>query len=105
MIPFLGPTDPFPPVDAALDEPDGLLAAGGGLDVPRLIDAYARGIFPWFSEGDPVLWWCPNPRMVLPTNAVHMSRSLERRLRAAISDHVRPGVHACAGGMRRATPR
>jgi leucyl/phenylalanyl-tRNA--protein transferase len=81
MIPFLGPTDPFPPVDQALDEPDGLLAAGGGLGVPRLIDAYARGIFPWFSEGDPVLWWCPDPRMVLPTDAVHVSRSLSRRLR------------------------
>jgi leucyl/phenylalanyl-tRNA--protein transferase len=81
MIPFLGPTDPFPPVDQALDEPDGLLAAGGGLGVPRLLDAYARGIFPWFSEGDPVLWWCPDPRMVLPTDAVHVSRSLKRRLR------------------------
>ena len=55
MIPLLGPTDPFPPVDRALDDPNGLLAAGGGLGVARLIDAYAHGIFPWFSEGDPVL--------------------------------------------------
>ena len=81
MIPFLGPTDPFPPVDQALDEPAGLLAAGGGLGVPRLVDAYTRGIFPWFSEGDPVLWWCPDPRMVLPTDGVHASHSLKRRLR------------------------
>jgi leucyl/phenylalanyl-tRNA--protein transferase len=81
MIPLLGPSDQFPPVDCALDEPNGLLAAGGGLSVPRLLDAYARGIFPWFSDGDPVLWWCPDPRMVLATDAVHISRSLRRRLR------------------------
>ena len=84
MIPLLGPTDPFPPVDRALDDPNGLLAAGGGLGVARLIDAYAHGIFPWFSEGDPVLWWCPDPRMVLPTvSRLHVSRSLRRRLRSA----------------------
>lgn len=81
MIPLLGPTDEFPSVERALDEPNGLLAAGGGLGLPRLLTAYARGIFPWFSEDDPVLWWCPNPRMVLPTDAVHVSRSLRRRLR------------------------
>ena len=81
MIPLLGPSDPFPPVERARDQPNGLLAAGGGLAVPRLLDAYSRGIFPWFSEGDPVLWWCPHPRMVLPTDAVHVSRSLQRRLR------------------------
>jgi leucyl/phenylalanyl-tRNA--protein transferase len=81
MIPLLGPTDSFPPVERALDDPNGLLAAGGGLSVPRLFEAYASGIFPWFSDGDPVLWWCPDPRMVLPTDAVHISRSLRRRLR------------------------
>jgi leucyl/phenylalanyl-tRNA--protein transferase len=81
MIPLLAPADEFPPVEQALDDPNGLLAAGGGLSVGRLLDAYARGIFPWFSEGDPVLWWCPDPRMVLPTDAVHISRSLRRRLR------------------------
>ncbi|HUE84807.1 MAG TPA: leucyl/phenylalanyl-tRNA--protein transferase [Vicinamibacterales bacterium] len=81
MIPLLGPTDPFPPTDRALDDPNGLLAAGGGLSVARLIDAYSRGIFPWFSDGDPILWWCPDPRMVLPTDRVHVSRSLGRRLR------------------------
>jgi leucyl/phenylalanyl-tRNA--protein transferase len=80
MIPLLGPIDPFPHVDDALDEPNGLLAAGGGLSVARLVDAYSRGIFPWFNEGDPVLWWCPDPRMVLPTDGIRISRSLGRRL-------------------------
>lgn len=81
MIPLLGPTDPFPPVHHALDDPNGLLAAGGGLGVARLIEAYAHGIFPWFSAGDPVLWWCPDPRMVLEVDRLHVSRSLRRRLR------------------------
>ncbi len=81
MIPLLGLTDDFPPITQALDEPNGLLAAGGGLGTQRLVHAYSRGIFPWFSEGDPVLWWCPDPRMVLPTAHVHISRSLRRRLR------------------------
>jgi leucyl/phenylalanyl-tRNA---protein transferase len=81
MIPLLGPADPFPPVSGALAEPNGLLAAGGGLGIDRLVDAYARGIFPWFSDGDPVLWWSPDPRMVLDTDALHVSRSLKRRLR------------------------
>ena len=81
MIPLLGPGDPFPPVERAMAEPNGLLAAGGGLGVARLLDAYSHGIFPWFSEGDPVLWWSPDPRMVLPTSAVHVSRSLKGRLR------------------------
>lgn len=80
MVPFLGDNDPLPPPESARREPNGLLAAGGGLSVPRLVDAYARGVFPWFSDGDPVLWWCPNPRLILPTDAVHVSRSLARRL-------------------------
>ncbi len=81
MIPFLGPADPFPPVDQALDEPDGLLAAGGSLATRRLVDAYKRGIFPWFNEGDPILWWSPDPRAVLRPAQVHVSRSLRKRLR------------------------
>src|SRR5262245_49103521 len=81
MIPLLSMSDPFPPVDRALDEPNGLLAAGGGLGVSRLLDAYSRGIFPWFSDGDPVLWWCPDPRMVLVPERTHVSKSLSRRLR------------------------
>lgn len=81
MIPFLGPTDPFPPVDQALDHPDGLLAAGGTLTMKRLVDAYQLGIFPWFNEGDPVLWWSPDPRTVLVPPRVHISHSLKKRLR------------------------
>jgi len=83
MVPYLGPDDPLPPPETARRRPNGLLAAGGGLSVPRLVDAYGRGAFPWFSEGEPVLWWCPDPRMVLPTDAVHVSKSLARRLRRA----------------------
>ena len=71
----------MPPATSAMAEPNGLVAVGGGLAVPRLLDAYRRGIFPWFDDGDPVLWWSPDPRLVLPTDAVHVSRSLARRLR------------------------
>lgn len=81
MIPFLGPADPFPPVDQALDDPEGLLAAGGSLTTRRLVDAYRRGIFPWFNEGDPILWWSPDPRTVLHPSQVHVSHSLRKRLR------------------------
>ena len=81
MIPFLGPEDPFPPIKTALAEPDGLLAAGGGLSVRRLLDAYSRGIFPWFSEGDPILWWSPDPRMVLFCDELKVSRSLAKNFR------------------------
>lgn len=81
MIPFLGPADPFPPVESALTEPDGLLAAGGSLTIKRLTDAYRHGIFPWFNEGDPILWWSPDPRAVLRPPLVHVSHSLRKRLR------------------------
>ena len=81
MIPFLGPADPFPPVEHALDQPDGLLAAGGSLTTRRLIDAYRRGIFPWFNEGDPILWWSPDPRTVLRPSHLHVSHSLRKKLR------------------------
>ena len=82
MIPWLGPDDPFPPVDQALREPAGLLAAGGDLTPARLRDAYAHGIFPWFSDGEPLLWWSPDPRMVLFTREVRIARSLRRVLRS-----------------------
>ncbi|MFN2447668.1 MAG: leucyl/phenylalanyl-tRNA--protein transferase [Vicinamibacterales bacterium] len=81
MIPLLGPHDPFPPIERALRQPNGLLAAGGSLTVPHLIEAYRRGIFPWFSAGDPVLWWSPDPRMVLFVDEFRPSRSLAKRLR------------------------
>ena len=83
MIPFLGPTDPFPPVEQALDHPDGLLAAGGTLTLKRLVDAYRHGIFPWFNDGDPVLWWSPDPRTVLAPSRLHVSHSLRKKLKKA----------------------
>src|SRR6185369_7509815 len=73
--------DAFPPVTGALREPDGLLAAGGDLSVPRLLAAYRRGIFPWYSAGQPVLWWSPNPREVLIPADFRCSRSLSKTLR------------------------
>ena len=82
MIRWLGPSDPFPPVDTALSEPNGLLAAGGDLSPTRLLDAYARGIFPWSADDEPMLWWCPDPRMVLFVEELHVSRSLRRRIRS-----------------------
>ena len=81
-IPWLGRRDPFPPVEEALDDPNGLLAAGGDLSPERLIDAYTRGIFPWFNDEDPVLWWSPDPRMVLFPRELHVSRSLRRVIRS-----------------------
>ena len=78
MIPWLGPRDPFPPVEVALSDPNGLLAAGADLSVPRLLDAYRQGIFPWYSEGDPLLWWSPDPRMVLFLDELRVTRSLRR---------------------------
>ena len=81
MIPWLV-DDPFPPVEWALTDPNGLLAAGGDLSPARLLDAYARGIFPWFGDGDPLLWWSPDPRMVLFVGELHVSRSLRRVIRS-----------------------
>lgn len=81
MIPWLDAADPFPPLERALDDPNGLLAAGGTMQVSRLLDAYHRGIFPWSIEGQPLLWWSPDPRMVLFTTEFRPSRSLRRRLR------------------------
>ena len=80
MISWLGVDDPFPPVHDALRDPNGLLAAGADLSLARLLDAYARGIFPWYGEGDPLLWWSPDPRMVLWLGEFHVSRSLRRVL-------------------------
>lgn len=83
MIPWLGSQPRFPPLDCALAEPNGLLAAGGALTPPWLLAAYARGIFPWYSEGEPILWWSPDPRLVLFPDHIHLSRSLRRVLRSA----------------------
>jgi leucyl/phenylalanyl-tRNA---protein transferase len=81
MIPWLGANDAFPPVGRALREPNGLLAAGADLSVSRLLRAYRAGIFPWFSEDQPILWWSPDPRMVLFPAELRISRSLGKRLR------------------------
>lgn len=83
-ITWLKPEDDaswFPPLEQALDEPEGLLAAGGDLSLPRLLAAYARGIFPWYSAGQPVLWWSPDPREVLDPHEFRRSRSLAKTLR------------------------
>jgi leucyl/phenylalanyl-tRNA--protein transferase len=83
MVPRLAPHDPgtFPDVRRALREPNGLLAVGGDLNPERLVSAYRRGIFPWFGVGDPILWWCPDPRAVLVPERMRISRSLRKRLR------------------------
>lgn len=77
------PDAPFPPLEQALREPDGLLAAGGDLSPARLLNAYRHGIFPWFSEGEPPLWWSPDPRTVFRTEAVARARRFRRSLRAS----------------------
>ena len=84
MIPWLRPDDPpeaFPPVESALTDPDGLLCAGGDLSPERLLAAYRRGIFPWFGQGQPILWWSPDPRTVLYPAEFKVSRSLAKTLR------------------------
>ena len=81
MIPWLDRETPFPALESALREPNGLLAVGGDLSPKRLLDAYRRGIFPWFAAGDPILWWSPDPRMVLLPAELKISRSLAKALR------------------------
>jgi leucyl/phenylalanyl-tRNA--protein transferase len=83
LIPWLGSGDPFPEVERALAEPNGLLAAGADLSLPRLLEAYRSGIFPWFANDQPILWWSPNPRTVLFPAEMKVSRSLARTMRNA----------------------
>ncbi len=71
----------FPPLETALREPNGLLAAGGDLQPERLLAAYRHGCFPWYQEGQPLLWWSPDPRTVLFPDELHVSRSLRKRMR------------------------
>ena len=88
-IPWLDHDDPFPDVEQALDEADGapgLLAAGADLSPQRLLQAYRQGIFPWFSEGQPILWWSTDPRMVLQTEDFVVSDSLKKTLRKVSRD-------------------
>jgi leucyl/phenylalanyl-tRNA---protein transferase len=80
MLHWLRANEAFPPVEQALQSPNGLLAAGADLSPARLLDAYSRGIFPWFSVGQPILWWSPHPRLVLRPHELNISRSLRKTL-------------------------
>src|SRR5438552_4239020 len=81
VLAWIEGTDPFPPVEQALKNPNGLLAAGGDLSVPRLLEAYRHGVFPWYSAAEPILWWSPDPRMVLHCDELKVSRSLAKNAR------------------------
>lgn len=103
MIPILGvdPESDFPPVDTALEYPPGLLAVGGDLSPARLLNAYKHGIFPWYSEDEPILWWSPAPRCVLYPDKVHISRRLRRRYNQGLysltaDTHFPDVIKACA---------
>ena len=105
MIPWLPDEPVFPPLARALKEPNGLLAAGGDLSPTRMLAAYRRGIFPWFAAGDPILWWSPDPRMVLIPAELKISRSLARTLRNAdyevrLDTVFAKVIHACAAAPR-----
>ncbi len=101
MIPWLRGDQPFPPVSKALRSPNGLLCAGGALSPGRLVEAYRHGIFPWYSEGDPILWWSPDPRMVLFPDELRVSRSLRKTLargvyETRVDSAFRRVIEACA---------
>ena len=115
-LPWLEPGEPFPDPHTAWgahSPAPGLLAAGGALDLPHLLRAYRQGIFPWFSKGQPILWWCPQPRMVLPVAQFKLHRSLRRTLnkfRASAGGEIRIDSHfsqvmqACANTPRPGQP-
>ncbi|MCH2099891.1 MAG: leucyl/phenylalanyl-tRNA--protein transferase [Pseudomonadales bacterium] len=102
-LPWLDPARlDFPPGARALDEPPGLLAAGGDLRPERLERAYALGIFPWYEDGSPILWWCPAERAVIEPSGVRISRSLRKRLRrkdyaVTMDRSFEAVIRACAG--------
>ncbi len=101
MIPWLAPESPFPSLHTALTQPNGLLAAGGNLSPQRLIEAYRRGIFPWFNKGEPILWWSPDPRTVLFPRELKISRSLGKAMKKEdyeirIDTAFDQVMHACA---------
>ena len=100
------PEAPFPPAETALREPEGLLAIGGDLSTTRLLNAYRHGVFPWYSQGQPILWWSPDPRMVFRTDGVRLSSRFRRTLRASGWELRADGafaevVDACATAPRR----
>ena len=105
MIPYLDYDTPFPRLDSALREPNGLLAAGADLSPDRLLDAYRQGIFPWYADGQPILWWSPDPRMVVIPQHFAPRRSLAKVLRNKVYEvrcdsAFKAVIRACA-----ATPR
>jgi leucyl/phenylalanyl-tRNA--protein transferase len=102
VLTWLERGDPFPPVENALKEPNGLLCAGADLSVPRLLAAYRSGIFPWYSGEEPILWWSPDPRMVLFCDELKVSRSLAKNVRnkgfeTRIDSAFAKVIKACAG--------
>lgn len=102
MLVRLGRGDPFPSPETALKEPNGLLCAGGDLSPERLLAAYRRGIFPWYSGDEPILWWSPDPRMVLFCDELKLSRSLGKSIRnkgyeVRIDTAFSRVIRACAG--------
>jgi leucyl/phenylalanyl-tRNA--protein transferase len=102
QIPWLEGKQDFPPINQALADPDGLLAAGGDLSSERIISAYRSGVFPWFEEDQPILWWSPNPRAVLIPADIHISKSLKKTLRRhsytlKFDTHFLQVMEACAG--------
>jgi leucyl/phenylalanyl-tRNA--protein transferase len=107
MLFILDPNNPnqeFPPVEQAEQEPDGLLAAGGDLSATRLLNAYRSGIFPWYSDDQPILWWSPDPRTILYPAQFKISRSLRKDIRSrsltVTIDHAFVDViTACAAQM------
>jgi len=97
--------EPFPPLDMALAEPNGLIAIGGDLSPERLLQAYRHGVFPWYSAGEPILWWSPDPRMVLMLDELKVSRSLAKRIRRKdyeirLDYDFAAVMHACASVVR-----
>jgi leucyl/phenylalanyl-tRNA--protein transferase len=102
VLKWLAAGEPFPPVESAMKDPNGLLCAGGDLSAPRLLEAYRRGIFPWYSGDEPILWWSPDPRMVLACAELKVSRSLGKSLRnkgfeIRIDTAFRQVLAGCAG--------
>lgn len=106
MIPWLHSAESFPPLELALREPNGLLCAGGDLTPQRIVLAYINGIFPWYSPGEPILWWSPDPRMVLFPREFRISRSLRKTLRKGgyevrLDTRFKSVIQACAKKRRK----
>lgn len=100
-LPFITQQQDFPPVSSARDEPDGLLAMGGDLSPLRLLQAYRQGIFPWYEEGQPILWWSPKVRACIKPDQVHISRSMQKFIRKSeyrvtLNQAFRDVIEACS---------